>query len=99
GARRDARVVVMPNTGRGIVAALETGREAARGRIIARIDADDVMRPERLARQVAWLQRDPALGLVGCGVALGGDRARQAGYAAHVGWLNGLQAPQQTIPP
>jgi hypothetical protein len=38
----------------------------ARGRFIARMDADDVCFPERLARQAALFQRDEALDLVGC---------------------------------
>jgi glycosyltransferase involved in cell wall biosynthesis len=39
----------------------------ARGRYIARMDADDVSFPDRLAEQVAMLESDPALDLVAAG--------------------------------
>ena len=51
----------------GLVAALGRGRAAARGRFVARMDADDVALPERLALQVAALQDE---GLDACGGAI-----------------------------
>lgn len=71
----------------GIAEALQTGCALARGRFIARMDADDVMAPERLERQAAFLESHPEVGLVSCRVAYGGQAA---GYAAHVDWINGL---------
>jgi glycosyltransferase involved in cell wall biosynthesis len=41
---------------------------AARGEFIAIMDADDVCAPARLERQVAFLDANPLVGLVGCGV-------------------------------
>jgi len=41
---------------------------AARGELIAIMDADDVCAPTRLERQVAFLDVHPEVGLVGCGV-------------------------------
>ncbi len=79
----------------GLVGALNLGLAEARAPLIARMDADDVMHPERLARQVARMQAKPELGLVACRVTFGGDRAAQAGYAAHVDWLNALVTPEQ----
>jgi glycosyltransferase involved in cell wall biosynthesis len=38
----------------------------SRGEFIARMDADDICFPERLARQVARLREDPELDLIGC---------------------------------
>lgn len=93
---RDARVrVIWPERRPGLVGALNLGLAAARAPLIARMDADDVMHPERLARQVARLVDDPALGLVSCGVAFGGDAEAQAGYAAHVDWLNGVVTSEE----
>lgn len=40
----------------------------ARGEFIAILDADDVCAPERLERQVAFLDANPNVGLVGCGI-------------------------------
>src|SRR5262245_50060119 len=63
-AARDARVRVLAGPAQGLVAALERGRAACRAPLIARMDADDVAAPERLARQVALLEARPELGLV-----------------------------------
>jgi len=41
-----------------------TGIEAARGDILAFIDSDDLMAPDRLANEVAFLDRHPDVGLV-----------------------------------
>jgi len=41
---------------------------AARGELIAIMDADDVCAPTRLERQVAFLDAHPDTGIVGCGV-------------------------------
>lgn len=40
----------------------------ARGEFVAILDADDVCAPERLERQVAFLEANPKVGLVGCGI-------------------------------
>ena len=42
---------VLPQRHRGIVKALNAGLDAARGRYIARMDADDISLPGRLAAQ------------------------------------------------
>jgi hypothetical protein len=49
---------------RGLIETLNRGFGEARGRYVARLDADDVALPERLERQVAAFERDPGLGLV-----------------------------------
>lgn len=51
---------------RGLVARLNQGVALARGRYIARMDADDLAFPERFARQLAYLEAHPAVDLVGC---------------------------------
>ncbi|MCE5200358.1 MAG: glycosyltransferase family 2 protein [Armatimonadota bacterium] len=42
----------------------------ARGEYIARLDSDDLMHPERLARQVEYLDAHPDVDLVGCALYL-----------------------------
>jgi glycosyltransferase involved in cell wall biosynthesis len=49
----------------GQTAALNRGLRAARAPLIARIDADDVALPGRLACQVAFLNAHPEVGLLG----------------------------------
>lgn len=50
----------------GLAARLNQAVGLSRGQFIARMDADDVCFPDRLARQIARLQEDSTLDLVGC---------------------------------
>jgi len=65
-ARRDGRIRLL-RMGRngGQAAALNAAIDAARGRYLAVLDADDLATPTRLAEQAAALERDPGLIVVG----------------------------------
>ncbi|RXH01599.1 glycosyltransferase family 2 protein [Bradyrhizobium vignae] len=54
----------------GLATRLNQAITFGKGEFIARMDADDVCFPERLARQVERLQLDPSLDLVGCGAVV-----------------------------
>ena len=69
-AERDGRVVVLRHDNRGRTASLNRGVGVARAPLVARLDADDACLPERFARQVAFLERHPAVALVGGAVRL-----------------------------
>ena len=88
----DPRFVVLERPHEGLVAALNAGLFACRAPLVARFDADDRMHPERLARQVAWLDAHPELGVVSCRLAHGliGEGEAPAGMVRHVDWWNGL---------
>ena len=74
-AARDPRIVVIkkPNTGLGD--SLNTGIQQARGAWIARIDADDVCEPTRLARQLELFHSNPRLVFVGSGLSIIHERS------------------------
>lgn len=61
----DARVRPIRQDALGLVAALNRGLADARAGLIARLDADDLALPERLARQVAAMDASPRLNLLG----------------------------------
>jgi glycosyltransferase involved in cell wall biosynthesis len=66
GALRDPRVrVLRHSTQRGPFASANLALSLARGQFIARLDADDVCAPERLARQVAEFERRPQVQVLG----------------------------------
>lgn len=72
-AEGDERVRLLENAQNlGITPTLNRGIQAARGKYIARMDADDVSLPDRLEKQVAFLQANPEIGLIS-GDALGID--------------------------
>ena len=54
----------------GLARRLNQAVAMSRGDFIARMDADDICFPERLARQVARLRQDPQLDLLGCGAVV-----------------------------
>jgi glycosyltransferase involved in cell wall biosynthesis len=92
-ARGDARLRLVRVPHQGIVAALNAGLAAARGAVIARMDADDEALPGRLGAQVALLRARPEVGVASCLVEFGGDPVAARGYALHVEWMNGLCEP------
>lgn len=65
-ARSDRRIRLLRHErNQGLTASLNHGLAQARGRYIARQDADDRSAPRRLARQVAFLEAQPEVALVG----------------------------------
>lgn len=65
-AGRDARIVLNPNpTNIGHANSLNRGLKLARGEYIARMDSDDISLPNRLLRQVEFMDAHPAVGVCG----------------------------------
>ena len=89
-AAADPRVRVLTQERLGLVAALERARSAARGHWLARMDADDVALPGRLARQLELAERDPRLVLCGCGIRYVPRSGLTGGALRYERWLNGL---------
>jgi hypothetical protein len=93
-ARRDPRVRLLRRPREGIVAALNQGLAAARAPLVARMDADDVMHPERLALQVAMLEGRPDLVLVASRVRAFPEAACSAGTREYLAWQNACIDPE-----
>lgn len=64
-AGEDGRIRLLRQEGAGVAVALNAGIGAARGELIARMDADDIALPDRLARQLDHLDRHPSLAVLG----------------------------------
>lgn len=60
----DPRISVTRTQNGGVAAALNHGVKLAAGHYLARLDADDLAHPHRLASQAAVLDRQPEVGLV-----------------------------------
>jgi hypothetical protein len=68
---QDPRIRLVDNAqNQGVIATLNHGLELARGHYIARHDADDVMAPTRLAKQLALLEAEADVVVVGTWVDL-----------------------------
>lgn len=78
--RRDPRIHLVQNPENlGVARTLNRGMEIARGRYVARMDADDVSRRDRFFVQRRFLERNPSAGICGAWV-----RARREKGRAHV---------------
>lgn len=62
---QDTRIVLITQSNMGIVSALNNGLSQCRGELIARMDADDISLPERFAKQLEFLRRNPNCVAVG----------------------------------
>ncbi len=65
-ARGDPRLRLFREPARGLATQLNGAAERARGPLLARMDADDVAHPERLALQVQYLDAHPECLALGC---------------------------------
>jgi glycosyltransferase involved in cell wall biosynthesis len=89
-ARLDARIRLVTTPPAGIVAALNTGLAQCRAPYVARMDADDVMRADRLERQRRALDAEAGLAAVGSHVRLCPRASLSAGRRAYEHWLNSI---------
>jgi glycosyltransferase involved in cell wall biosynthesis len=87
--RLDKRIRVLQQDQLGLVAALNAGLAAARGTLIARLDADDMAFANRLELQVARFERQADLVLLGTWAEKIDEAGRPVGLIAPKG--NGLE--------
>jgi len=64
-AQRDRRIRLCCGPHRGVTRVLNAGIALARGEFIARMDADDIARPDRFAQQIDYLDAHPEVVAVG----------------------------------
>jgi glycosyltransferase involved in cell wall biosynthesis len=73
---RDPRIVLIYGQGERLVGALNLGIQASTGTYIARMDADDISRPERFGKQVAQIEKQN-LDFCGCNIGMVNEIGRQ----------------------
>ncbi len=94
-AERDPRIHTDRTPPRGIVATLRAAAERARGELLARMDADDIAMPERLERQVAFLDANPDVAACGTRVRYIPRHLVRDGARRYEHWINGLVLPDE----
>ena len=76
----DPRIVLLENDkNRGIVLSLNKGLDAATGKYIARMDADDIATKDRLEKQLEFLQVK-SYDMVGCNAIKIDENGKEIGY-------------------
>lgn len=86
----DPRLRVVRQEASGIVAALERARDLARGRFLARMDADDISEPGRFRAQMDLMGEDPDLAAVGARVRYVPRSGVAGGARRYETWINSL---------
>ncbi len=94
-AARDKRVKAITEPAIGIAHALNTGLRHATGTYIARMDADDTSHPERLAKQVEYLDAHPAIGVLGTRTRFATTVEKSSGMRWFTHWQNAITAPHE----
>jgi glycosyltransferase involved in cell wall biosynthesis len=82
----DPRLRVVAQSHTGVAGAMRTALGLAASELVARADADDVCRPRRLERQVAFLRAHPDVAIVGGAVRRLGRRLGGPPDAARIRW-------------
>ncbi|MGB9619782.1 MAG: glycosyltransferase, partial [Armatimonadota bacterium] len=90
---RRLRVVHAPH--RGLIAALNQGIRLCTGRLIARMDADDISHRDRLRLQVELLEADPTISVCSCLVRMFPRNKLLGGMVRYEQWLNSLVHPDE----
>ena len=90
--KADSRIRAYKNKGTGIIEALRTAYSYARGTILTRMDADDVMMPEKLSCLKSNILKhgDGHVAIGGVEYFSNGELGN--GYIKYAKWLNGLTA-------
>ncbi|MBK9176341.1 MAG: glycosyltransferase [Flavobacteriales bacterium] len=91
----DPRITLLHEPRIGIAHALNTGLDHSQGKYIARMDADDISHPERLAKQVVYLDANPEIGVLGTRTAFVSTVEESRGMRAFVDWQNGIITPNE----
>ena len=75
----DSRIVVVDQENTGLAIALNNGIQIAKGRYIARMDADDISDINRLEIQYNFLESNPEIGIVGTWITFIDDNGNEIG--------------------
>lgn len=77
--KADHRIRLLTTSNRGLPSALNLGISIARGKYIARMDADDVAHPERLQKQYMFLEDNADIGVCGTWAAIVNEKGHKTG--------------------
>lgn len=76
----DPRIAPIHQANAGLIASLNRVIDVARAPLIARMDGDDIALPERFERQIAFLDANPSIGVLGTGCTVIEEDGRPSTY-------------------
>jgi len=89
-AENEPKINVVRNSGNGIIHALRKAYEKCQGDLITRMDADDIMAPEKINTMVNLLLKHGKKHVAIGQVKYFSDRGISSGYARYEEWINAL---------
>lgn len=95
--QKDSRFALVHEKQQGVMFASNKGSETAKGKYIARMDADDVSLPERLALQSCFLENNVDYGAVSGLVEYVPHHNKTEGFQRYVNWVNSVQSYQEIL--
>jgi len=75
---QDERIVLISRENKGLIASLNEGIEKARGKYIARMDADDISLPQRFEEQVKFMEENQDIGVCGTWIEVFGKNRKDS---------------------
>ena len=88
--KKDPRIRTMSIPHAGLIVALNVGLAECRGEYVARFDADDRAIPTRIEKQVAFLDQNPGIDVVGSKIRCFPDHFVGEGFRVYETWINSL---------
>ncbi|MCG8476860.1 MAG: glycosyltransferase [Cytophagales bacterium] len=92
--KADRRFRILEENRQGVVFASNRGMQAANGDYLVRMDSDDWMHPERLEKQLRFLEENPFCDAVSCLVQYEGVENAE-GFRHYVEWVNRQRTPEE----
>jgi len=93
------QIIYVKQNNQGIACSLNIGINRSKGKYIVRLDADDICFPNRIEKQVNFLERNPDIDLVGSSATIidSGDRRwgiqRMPGSDTEIRWASLFKSP------
>jgi len=88
--KADSRIHIYNSEHQGVSLSLNKGCGLAQGKYIARMDADDISLPERIAKEVEYMEAHPEIGILGTGeeqIDEGGSLIRKRHFPVLPGFI------------
>lgn len=97
--KRYQGIKIINQNNQGVSVASNTGISQSSGKYIARLDADDISLPTRLAKQLAYLEEHAEIGILGSGAIIIDGKGKKWGYQkmpetdAEIRWFSIFKSP------
>ncbi len=91
----DSRIHILNELKQGVANAMNCGLKNAKGKFLARMDADDIAHQNRLEKQVHFLRENTEIGFVGSEVKYVPHNKNTAGFQRFVDWANSFHSPEE----